>query len=537
MASYKTALVMPAPSVIRMIIAAYVVILLHGLAPPLYAGNDQSLPVIRVALFERVRSPDPAQSTMYEPHTIAANVFETLVTSTDSGNILPGIASSWSSSPDGKRWTFTIPGGRSFHDDSPLDAHAVEFSFQRLINPAHQLYHPQPDWKTLLFSHVNSIRAIDSQTLQIDLDTPYAPLLHNLSTTAASIISPRSLQSHYDGQTTILAGSGPFRIASFQPESITLAPAKPSPDGPQTRINFVYYPQKQLLNAYLQNRVDVIAGLAPADKAELLAASPPTLMQHTQLSILFLLCNGANPDMRNVALRRAISLGINRSLVAEKAIGKNAVAAKGFLPPGIWATEPSLPTLEYSPEQARKLLTKAGYPQGIELNAIQIAAPRPFLPDPQALASELQKSLLQAGIILKIDFVDAEQFFARIQKQDFDIAICGWVPDTRDPDNVLSTHLYAGKENPHQRIVIERLDELILLGRSEQDLKKRMQHYSTAQYLIHKKLPCIPILHSRLPVIIRPTIQGIQTSSAAFLLFNNATVQHSSSETLQTDAP
>ncbi|MFV0422568.1 ABC transporter substrate-binding protein [Oleidesulfovibrio sp.] len=524
------------PGVLSRIVRAFVVacsiVLLCGTVSPLHAGPPtgtltgvSQLPVIRVALFERISSPDPAQSGMYEPHNIASNVFETLVTSDSSGSIMPGIATSWSASPDGIRWTFFIPEGRSFHDASPLDAYAVEFCFQRLINPAHQLFRPYPDWKTQLFSHVNSIRALDAQTLQIDLDKPYAPLLHNLSTAAASIISPLSLQKYYDGESRILAGSGSFKFAEFKTESVLLQPSEYLPAAPQVQVRFDYYRSEAVLSAYQQNKVDIITGLDQSDETHLLSENTATLLRHPQLSVLFLYCNGARQNIRNIAVRRAISLSINRSQISGKAIGKNSVPAKGFLPPGLWATEPSLPPFEYNPKLAKDILAKAGLKDGIDLTVIQLAAPRPFLPAPKRLASALKNSLLQAGIRLEFEFLDGEQFLTRMQNQDFDIAVYGWVSDTNDPDNLLSTHLYAGKENPHQRIAIDKLDQLILYGQSEQSLKKRMQYYSTAQYIIHKELPCIPMLHSKLPVIIRNTIKGVRISPVSFLVFRNATVQ------------
>ena len=57
--------------------------------------------------------------------------------------IVPGLATSWSVSDDGKTYTFKLRQGVKFHDGSPFNAEAANFNFQRMTDPKHPSYDPQ----------------------------------------------------------------------------------------------------------------------------------------------------------------------------------------------------------------------------------------------------------------------------------------------------------------------------------------------------------------------------------------------------------
>src|SRR5262245_53973680 len=81
---------------------------------------------------------DPGQALGLHTLRVTAEIFETLVgTAADSTDVVPGLAESWTTSSDGLVWTFKLRRGVRFHDGTPLDAAAVKFTFDRVIDPAH----------------------------------------------------------------------------------------------------------------------------------------------------------------------------------------------------------------------------------------------------------------------------------------------------------------------------------------------------------------------------------------------------------------
>src|SRR5262245_39541150 len=78
---------------------------------------------------------DPHVTSQSISHFIMMNVFDPLVYLRTSGEFAPGLAESWSSSPDGLTWTFKLKRGVTFHDGSPFNGEAVKFSFDRMVDP------------------------------------------------------------------------------------------------------------------------------------------------------------------------------------------------------------------------------------------------------------------------------------------------------------------------------------------------------------------------------------------------------------------
>src|SRR2546425_5921935 len=87
--------------------------------------------VLRVAVPGEVTTLDPWNADA-AALVATRQVFETLVAfAPESYQLVPGLAESWQSSPDGLRWTFTLRDGVRFHDGTPLDAASVAASFER----------------------------------------------------------------------------------------------------------------------------------------------------------------------------------------------------------------------------------------------------------------------------------------------------------------------------------------------------------------------------------------------------------------------
>src|SRR5262245_65683172 len=77
---------------------------------------------------------DPHVTSQSISHFIMLNIFDPLVYLRTSGEFAPGLAESWSSSPDGLVWTFKLKRGVTFHDGTPFDGAAVKFSFDRMVD-------------------------------------------------------------------------------------------------------------------------------------------------------------------------------------------------------------------------------------------------------------------------------------------------------------------------------------------------------------------------------------------------------------------
>ena len=125
-------------------------------------------------------------------------------------DVQPGLATAWQVSADGLRWTFELRPGVVFHDGTPLDADAVVFSFERVLDPHHPSYLAGDDasyWRGLL-KDVRRVTAVSPARVAIEVARPYAPLLGELA--MFPIVSPAAVRRWGDAFTRHPVGTGAF---------------------------------------------------------------------------------------------------------------------------------------------------------------------------------------------------------------------------------------------------------------------------------------------------------------------------------------
>src|SRR5437868_10162245 len=119
----------------RLTVWLALLVLVLGFGAPLAAQPAGTLVIGLVA--EPVNL-DPAQVTDLNSNRVGRRIVETLVTfPEESTQIVPGLAEPWTISKDGLKYTFKLRRGVAFHDGTPFDAEAVQFSIERQIAAEH----------------------------------------------------------------------------------------------------------------------------------------------------------------------------------------------------------------------------------------------------------------------------------------------------------------------------------------------------------------------------------------------------------------
>src|SRR2546428_14143723 len=142
------------------------------------AGESQGAKrggTLRVAYGNEILGMDFYTTPGYEMVWVATNVGCGLVSITPDGKFIPEAAESWQISPDGLLYTFRLRKNVLFHDGSKVDAAAVKFTVDRIMDPA-----TRSSFRSFLEA-VHSVEVIDPHTLQIRLKHPYAFILHMLA--------------------------------------------------------------------------------------------------------------------------------------------------------------------------------------------------------------------------------------------------------------------------------------------------------------------------------------------------------------------
>ena len=171
---------------------------------------------LRVSYGNEIANLDFHTAPGYEMMWVAMNVGCGLVNITPDGKFVGDAAESWHLSPDGLLYTFKLKKNVLFHDGTPVDAAAVKFSIDRLMDPA------TGSGMRSFFGAVHSVEVLDPLTVQIRLKHPYAFMLHMLAgyRTGLVLYSPTatqkfSLDDRKQGKPGAVVGCGPFKLVEW----------------------------------------------------------------------------------------------------------------------------------------------------------------------------------------------------------------------------------------------------------------------------------------------------------------------------------
>ena len=339
--------------------AAALVALLAGLAsaPALAASRSETLvyahevPIVELdPLAGYVNAPSPYEAGML--------IYDNLVTFDENLQIVPALATSWSISPDGRTWTFRLRRDVRFHDGTPFDAEAVKFNLERSMDPT------QNPLNRPLWDPIQSVRVVDRYTVAITTQRPFATLLNTLAHGSAGMVSPAAARQYGKDLERRPVGSGPFKVASFEPGVKLVLERNDDYWGPKPgvrEITFLYVPEAAgRVGMLLAGQADAVSALAPQDAARLLAEPSVRVISKPTLRTVGIGFNLLNPALQDPRVRLALNLAVDKAgIVRTIFLGQAEVLDS---PVAQYATgHASIGAHPYDPARARQLLDEAGW--------------------------------------------------------------------------------------------------------------------------------------------------------------------------------
>jgi peptide/nickel transport system substrate-binding protein len=344
--------------------------------------------------------------------------------------IMGDLAKSWTTSPDGLEYRFTLHEGVKFHDGGALTAKDVQVSFERIRNPPQGINSP----RRAQFADVTAIEAPDAATVVFRLKGPDPSFLSKLAGPYNCVFSAAKLAQDPRYPEKEVMGSGPFVFVERKTGVEWVGRRfdgyfrQPMPylDG----FRNVLLTGTAMLNALQGGQVDAeFRGITPAERDRLKAALGDKMaFQETPwLSAFILSFNTEKKPFDDVRVRRALHMALDRWGAAPALARVAQVAfAGGLLRPGydLAATESEAKALPgMSPDMAanraaaRRLLAEAGVPNlSFKLHS------RPLPPYPAA-AVFLIDQWRQIGVAVEQQSVDTAQYFSAMTNGAFDVVI------------------------------------------------------------------------------------------------------------------
>ena len=451
---------------------------------------------------------DPHWSTLGSQAEALRHVFDTLVDVDEKLQLKPGLAVSWEVIDD-TTWEFKMREGVKFHDGSDFTAEDVKFSIERIP----EVTGPMP--MTLYTKYVDSVEVVDDLTLRVKTKG-MAPSLPNDFTRLFVVSSDTGMEARNEqfnsGEMAI--GTGPFTFVSWQPKGDLVvekfdgywgdAPAwdkvtrREIPDD-AARVAALKSGQVDLINYvpatdYISMKNDDSLETFVSDSVYILNVAPvvkDVLPQPIKVNGKAL---DVNP-LQDLRVRKAMDLAINRDVLVNVVLEGLGTPANQLMPEGFFGYSSEIPAPVYDIEQAKALLTEAGYPDGFE---IDFTCTNNRVPGDAVVCEALAQMWSRLGLKVNAQALNGTVFFPAAQREEYTMTMSAWgtltgeaaytygaLVHTKDEEKGFGNFNRAGYSNPE-------FDKVFGEGSQTLDPDARKKLYEKASFIAMEDRALIP---------------------------------------------
>ena len=416
-------------------------------------------------------------------------------------------------------WEFSLRQGIYFTDGAYFDADVVALNLNRLLN----IEEASP--ALFIVEMISEVEVIDTYTVHIHTEFPFAPLPGHLAHRSAFMVSPNAIAAVEVSEDVEPIGTGPFVFVEREHGDFILIARNDDYWGSQLAnpdyVRFIVVPEAATRFAMLQTgEAHYLVG-QPTDYA---VASDMDqldvyLLQTTTLDYIGF--NTESGPLANVLVRQAITHAIDRYAIVEGLAEGVGTVATGPLAPLV-DMAPTVEGLAFDLDLARALLEESGYTD-IELNF--------WYNEGNAFRGLVgvfvQASLAEIGITVNVSSIEWAAYLEATAAGDHDMFMLGWVTTTGDPDYGLFPILHSDQVgDPGNRFFFRNaeVDALLERGRESSDREYRMAVYQEVAELLVYQAPMAPVRFQQ-AVIITNGIDGVRTCFANTPFFYRATLR------------
>ena len=488
---------------------------------------------------------DPGQYTTGTDFDASAETIFNRLSQFERGStkVIPGLATSWEVSDDGKTWTFHLREGVKFHTtpyfkpSRDFNADDVLFTFQRMLDKNHPFRKAYPTEFPYFTDmgmdrNIASVEKIDEHSVRFTLNEVDAAFIQNMAMSFASIQSAEYAdQLLKQGKPADInqkpIGTGPFVFNKYQKDAlIRFKGNKQYWQAGEVKLDNLIFAITTDASVRMQklkrNECQVTLFPRPADIQPLKADKDLKMPDQAGFNLGYIAYNvmdqikGSNQPnpLAQLKVRQALDMAVNKPQIIESVYQGAGQLAVNALPPTQWSYDSSIKDAPYDPEKAKQLLKEAGIKEGTEITLWAMPVQRPYNPNAKLMAEMLQADWAKIGIKAKIVSYEWGEYIKRSKGGEQGAMLIGWSGDNGDPDNWLGT-LYgcdAVDGNNFSKWCYKPYDDLIKQAKATPDQAKRSELYQQAQHILKQQVPITPIAHSTVYQPMRSTVQDFRIS-------------------------
>ncbi len=465
---------------------------------------------------------NPLLATDSTSGAICNYVFNGLVKYDKDLRLVGDLAKSWEIRRGGLEILFHLRPGVRWHDGQPFTSRDVLFTYSVLVDTNVATPFGAD------FADVRRVEAVDGLTVRVLYRRPFAPALESwgMGMIPEHIFLTGPVNGHPANRRPV--GTGPFKFVEWKADEKIILEAnldyfegRPHFDRVVTRI----IPDSSVEFLELRSESIDSMGLTP-DQYQ---AYPEFFRRYNKFrypafSYTFLAFNMNHPFFKDVRVRRALGLALDKRDIIQGVLLGFGRPATGPFPPSSWAFDPTVPDTPYDPDRARALLAEAGWKDADGDGTLEKDA-RPFhftvITNQGNKLRELTATILQAhlarvGVKMDIRILEWSSFLHNyVDKNNFDALVLGWNL-SRDPDQYVIWHSsqrgpgkynFAGYANPVA-------DKLWEEARRTFDLVERRRLYHKLHRILNEDAPYLFLYYPESLPTVHKRVQGVQPAPA-----------------------
>ncbi len=470
-----------------------------------------------------------------------------------------GLAKDWTVSPDGLTYTFTLRDAK-WSDGQPIKAGDFEYAWKRALNPktaaeySYQLMYlkgaealagidikaADADTKIEAAMKDVGVKATDDKTLVVTLAAP-TPYFTGLLSFITYMPQRKDVVEKYGdkfaSEVDKMVFSGPFTIKEWTHESKMVL-----------EKNANYWDKDTVkvdrMDLVMIKDINTPVNMYEAGELDFIGVPPEFLAQYKSKGVVktradavtwYLQFNTRDAVFKNVNIRKAFSLALDRQEVVDKVLANGSVVATADTPPTINGAGTYRPNLvgDILKPTADPEAAKAALAAGLKELGLAKLPKIAFLSGDSERAKKLAVAIQEMwkknlGLEVPIETVAFKVRLDRMTKGQYQIVFAGWGADYNDPMTFIDMWVTSPIDNPGNNSAFysnKDYDDAVKTAKTSGDNAVRLPAMAKAENILMTELPIAPIYHPAWNFIEKPYVKGIQRfATGADLEFKWASV-------------
>lgn len=509
-------------------VLAALVILFSSWLSGCHPASTSDHRILRRGLAGEPATLDPGLSGDTYSDAVLTDLYEGLTAESNSGEVIPGVAESWTVDATGTEYSFKLRPNARWSNGEPVRAQDFIDSWRRAVDP--KFGSPGAD-NFRLIAHGSMIIAgkeppsalaafapsDEKLVVKLDRPAPYFPeILAHTSTYPVYLRDTAAVGTHNPKK---WISNGPYVLSEWLPTtSADLKINEDYWDRSRVHIEAVKYQfspsDSGQYASYRAGELDM-TDLVPANALPQIRQQNPAELQITPfLGTVYYGINLKNKTLTSRALRRALAMAIDRKRLVES-LGFGQIPAYGFVSPG---------TVNYTPQewdwkslndaervqQAKQLYSQAGFSSAKPLRLRVLFNTNEVIQRTAVLIAAMWKEVL--GIDVDLTGEEYKVFLqSRHDTSRWDVARLAWSADFNDASNFLevlrgqSPNNDMSYQNPHFDLDLD-------IAANSLDASERRDALQTAERDMLSDYPIIPLYYFVSKRLVKPYLHGVVTN-------------------------